>query len=72
MQALDGVGGAVRSRVVRRAAIEAGAIASELTRAHVLAVLRLLGTKNKEIQLPGHVTAYAEGQVLRFRPTSSG
>ncbi len=72
MQALDGVGGAVRSRVVRRAAIEAGAIASELTRAHVLAVLRLLGTKGKEIQLPGHVTAYAEGQVLRFRPTSSG
>ena len=56
---------------MRRAAIEAGAIASELTRAHVLAVLGLLGTHGeKQIQLPGHVTAYAEGQVLRFRPTA--
>jgi tRNA(Ile)-lysidine synthase len=65
-------GPAIRSRVVRRAAIAAGAIASELTRAHVLAVLRVLDTKGKEIQLPGHVTAYAEGGVLRFRATNSG
>jgi len=72
MDELDDAGAAIRSRAVRRAAIEAGAIASELTRAHVLAVLRLLGTKGKEIQLPGHVTAYAEGEVLRFRPTNSG
>ena len=72
MDEIDDVGPAIRSRAVRRAAIEAGAIASELTRAHVLAVLRLLGTKGKEIQLPGHVTAYAEGQVLRFRPTNPG
>jgi tRNA(Ile)-lysidine synthase len=70
---LDGTGTAIVSRVVRRAAIEAGAIPSELTRAHVLAVLRLTGTHGeKEIQLPGHVTAYADGAVLRFRPTNSG
>ena len=60
----------IRTRCVRRAAIDAGAIASELTRAHVLAVAGLLGTKGKEIQLPGHVTAYAEGEVLRFRRTT--
>ncbi len=70
MLAVDDVGEAIRSRVVRRAAIEAGAIPSELTRAHVLAVQGLLGTKGKQIQLPGHVTAYAEGEILRFKPTS--
>ncbi len=58
---------ALLTRVVRRVAIEAGAIASELTRAHVLAVLAA-GT-GKEIQLPGHVTAYRVGGELRFRMT---
>lgn len=58
---------AIRTRVLRRAAIDAGAIGTELTRAHVLAVLDA-GT-GKEIQLPGHLTAYREGGRLRFRPT---
>jgi len=67
---LDDVGEALRSRCVRRAAIDAGAVPSELTRAHVLAILGLLGGHGeKVVQLPGHVTAYADGQVLRFRPT---
>lgn len=66
---IDDVGEAIRSRVVRAAAIDAGAIPSELTRDHVRALLGLLGTKGKVVQLPGHVTAYAEGEVLRFRPT---
>ena len=69
MLEIDDVSQAIRTRAVRRAAIEAGAIASELTRAHVVAVQGLLGTKGKQVQLPGHVTAYAEGEVLRFRPT---
>jgi len=69
MGEIGDVGEAIRSRTVRRAAISAGAIASELTRAHVLAVLRLLDVRGKQVQLPGHVTAYAEGQVLQFRPT---
>ena len=60
-------GEAIRSRVVRRAAVEAGAIASELTRAHVLSLVDL--APGKEIQLPGHVTAYVEREVLRFRRT---
>jgi tRNA(Ile)-lysidine synthase len=70
MVKIDDLGDAVRSRVVRAAAIEAGAIPSELTRDHVRAVLGLLGSTGKAIQLPGHVTAYAEGEVLRFRRTT--
>ncbi len=67
---IDDVGAAIRSRCIRRAAIDQGAIASELTHAHVRAVAGLLGVKGKEIQLPGHVTAYAEGEVLHFRRTT--
>jgi tRNA(Ile)-lysidine synthase len=69
------VAGAILTRCVRRAALDAGAIASELTREHVLAVLGLLGSHGeKQIQLPGHVTAYADGEILRFRrtPPNSG
>ncbi|HEX7715678.1 MAG TPA: tRNA lysidine(34) synthetase TilS [Marmoricola sp.] len=69
---IDDAGDAIASRVVRRAAITAGAIPSELTRDHVQALLRLLGTTDKVVQLPGHVTAYAEGETLRFRRTSTG
>lgn len=69
MDEIDDVGLAIRTRAVRRAAIESGAIPSELTHEHVRAMLRLLGRTGKETQLPGHVTAYAEGEVLRFRPT---
>ncbi|MCW2858054.1 MAG: tRNA lysidine(34) synthetase TilS [Marmoricola sp.] len=59
--------GAIRSRVVRQTAIEAGAIASELTYEHVQAILD--AGSGKEIQLPGHVTAYWQGAHLLFRPT---
>ncbi len=69
---LDDLAPAVRTRVVRRAAVAAGAVATELTRAHVLAVCRLLGTSGKQVQLPGHVTVHADGQRLRFGPTRTG
>jgi tRNA(Ile)-lysidine synthase len=69
---IDDAADAIRSRVVRAAAIEAGAIASELTRDHVRALLGLLGTRGKVVQLPGHVSAYADGEVLRFGPTQLG
>jgi NADPH-dependent 2,4-dienoyl-CoA reductase/sulfur reductase-like enzyme len=64
---------AIRLRVVRLAAIEAGAIPSELTRDHVLAVAEILpGPRDhRQIQLPGHVTAHREGTVLRFRRTAA-
>ena len=66
---------AVTSRVLRAAAQEAGCPASELTREHVLAVQELVvgpegPVRHKQVQLPGHVTAYREGSTLRFRPTA--
>ena len=71
---IDDVGEALQTRCIRMACLDAGTVAEELTRDHVLAVGRLLGTRGrKEVQLPGHVTAYgdpAEGsEILRFRRT---
>jgi tRNA(Ile)-lysidine synthase len=65
---------AIRHRVVRLACLAAGAIPSELTRDHVLGVSALaLGPDGgKQVQLPGHVTAYRVGPMLRFRRTTSG
>ncbi len=73
LRELGDVGEAIRSRCVRRAAIDAGAIPSELTHAHVLALLGLLDSSGeKQVQLPGHVTAYRTGETLRFRRTPPG
>jgi tRNA(Ile)-lysidine synthase len=62
---------AVASRVLRLAALEAGAIDAELFHVHVTALVALAaGETRGEVQLPGHVTAYrAEGE-LRFRRTT--
>ncbi|MBO9522554.1 MAG: tRNA lysidine(34) synthetase TilS [Nocardioidaceae bacterium] len=64
---------ALLTRVIRLAAIEAGAIPSELTREHVLAVAEIVegARDHRQIQLPGHVTAYREGTDLRFRRTET-
>jgi tRNA(Ile)-lysidine synthase len=63
----------IRHRAIRLACLEAGAIASELTRSHVLGVAGMaLGPEGgKQIQLPGHVTAYRVGTVLKFRRTEA-
>ena len=71
---------ATRHRVLRLAALEAGAIASELFHVHVLAMAQLLVSRGSggEVHLPGHVTAYlSSGDPsdrgagrLRFRPTA--
>jgi tRNA(Ile)-lysidine synthase len=63
---------AVRRRILRAAAVEAGALPGELFRTHVLALDDLvLGARGREAQLPGHVTAYRDpdGDLLRFRRT---
>jgi tRNA(Ile)-lysidine synthase len=63
---------AVRRRILRAAAVDAGALPGELFRTHVLALDDLvLGPRGREVQLPGHVTAYRDpdGDRLRFRRT---
>jgi tRNA(Ile)-lysidine synthase len=67
---------ATRSRVLRLAALDAGAPASELFHVHVTALGQLLHTTDPrgEVQLPGHVTAYlsstgGDGRLL-FRRTA--
>ena len=67
---------ATRSRVLRLAALDAGAPASELFHVHVNALGHLLVSTDPrgEVQLPGQVTAYlsAKGEDgrLRFRRTA--
>jgi tRNA(Ile)-lysidine synthase len=62
---------AVATRVLRLAALAAGARDSELFHVHVTALHQLaLGAISGEVQLPGHVTAYADRSHLRFRPTA--
>ncbi|HEX4189401.1 MAG TPA: tRNA lysidine(34) synthetase TilS [Marmoricola sp.] len=60
-------GTAIFTRVLRLAAIEAGAIASELSYEHVRAIWH--ATPGKDIQLPGHVTAHRTGELVLFKPT---
>ena len=61
---------AISSRVLRLAALEAGAVDAELFHVHVRALTELAaGRIVGEVQLPGHVTAYREGGRLRFRST---
>jgi tRNA(Ile)-lysidine synthase len=66
---------AVRLRVLRLAALAAGSPPSELFRTHVVALSELVPgppgpVRGKQVQLPGHVTAYREGNLLRFRRTA--
>ncbi|HET7735539.1 MAG TPA: tRNA lysidine(34) synthetase TilS [Nocardioidaceae bacterium] len=70
LKKLRGFPPAIRSRVLRMAALEAGAPASELFRVHVDALTDLvLDPRGREVQLPGLVTAYCDGDSLRFRKT---
>ncbi|PWN01894.1 tRNA lysidine(34) synthetase TilS [Nocardioides silvaticus] len=61
---------AIATRVLRLAAVAAGATDSELFHVHV-EQLHSLATRaiDGEIQLPGHVTAYRDDGHLRFRRT---
>jgi tRNA(Ile)-lysidine synthase len=67
---LEALPTALRSRVLRLAALEAGALDSELFHVHVRALLDLVaGDLHGEVQLPGRVSAVREGGRLRFRST---
>ncbi len=61
---------AVRTRVLRLAALRAGSPASELFHVHVTALHALvLGELRGQVQLPGHVTAWLRDGLLRFATT---
>jgi tRNA(Ile)-lysidine synthase len=76
VKALSDLPPAIRQRVLRLAALEAGAIGSELFHVHVVALGQLVSSRTggAEVQLPGHVTAYlssgGEDGRLRFRRTA--
>jgi tRNA(Ile)-lysidine synthase len=62
---------AIASRVLRLAAVAAGAIDSELFHVHIRALIELAeGNLRGEVQLPGHVTAYRVRSHLSFRSTA--
>ena len=62
---------AIASRVLRLAALGAGATDAELFHVHVTALLDLAaGEIRGEVQRPGHVTAYRDGDLLRFKTTA--
>jgi tRNA(Ile)-lysidine synthase len=74
--ALAALAPALRTRVLRLAALDAGATDAELFHVHVVALDRLVASRvgGQEAQLPGHVTAYLssggdDGRLL-FRRTA--
>jgi tRNA(Ile)-lysidine synthase len=65
---------AVASRALRRVAVGAGCPPTEVTKGHLDALVGLAldpTGRGRELQLPGQVTAYRDGPVLRFRRTGS-
>ena len=74
VSALEQLPGAIRSRVLRLAAVRAGALPAQLFHTHVLAVDKLVTDWHgqKWVDLPGHLRAVRRGSVLRFeRPASA-
>jgi tRNA(Ile)-lysidine synthase len=65
---------ALRSRVLRRAALEAGADGSELASVHLGELDRLVTDwrGQERVELPGRVSASRVGDALRFAPTPVG
>jgi tRNA(Ile)-lysidine synthase len=72
VEALSALSPAIRTRVLRFAALEAGALGAELFHAHVLEMDRLLTDWHgqKWVELPGHVRVRRTGDVLTFDRTS--
>ncbi|WP_157416948.1 tRNA lysidine(34) synthetase TilS [Nocardioides sp. Iso805N] len=71
---VEPMGWSMRTRVARLAALEAGCPGDELFAVHINAVADLLlsGAGRRQIQLPGHITAYQDTSVLAFRRTGEG
>ena len=70
LDALAALPSAVRTRVLRIAALSAGAPGDELFFVHVQALDDLVRRALQgEVQLPGRLTAFRQGDTLKFRPT---
>ena len=67
---LAGLAGPIRSRVLRRAALEAGASASELSAHHLRQVDELImkWRGQKVVELPGGIAVARQGDTLSFGP----
>ena len=65
---LDQLPAAIRSRVLRLAAVQAGAVPAQLFHTHVVAIDRLVTDWHgqKWVELPGHVRASRSGDLLLF------
>ena len=65
---LDQLPAAIRSRVLRVAAVQAGAVPAQLFHTHVVAIDRLVidWHGQKWVELPGHVRASRSGDLLTF------
>lgn len=73
LAALAGSPRAIRTRVLRRAALAAGARGAELFAVHVDALERLCeGPRGARTDLPGHLTAYRAPSTLVFRGGGGG
>jgi tRNA(Ile)-lysidine synthase len=72
--ALQEMPDAIRTRVLRLAALEAGALGAELFHAHVHEMDRLVTDWHgqKWVELPGHIRVRREQGVLTIGPTQTG
>lgn len=72
VSALGELAPAIRSRVLRRAAVEAGAPSAELFLGHVTELDRLVTDWHgqKWVDLPGHLRGVRSGGTVRFEPAS--
>jgi tRNA(Ile)-lysidine synthase len=68
--ALEQLPGAIRSRVLRLAAVRAGALPAQLFHTHVLAIDKLISDWHgqKWVELPGHVRVLRRDGLLLFEP----
>jgi tRNA(Ile)-lysidine synthase len=68
VSALEQLPDAIRSRVLRLAAVQAGALPAQLFHTHVVAIERLVSDWHgqKWVELPGHVRVSRSGGVLSF------
>ena len=68
VSALEQLPGAIRTRVLRLAAVRAGALPAQLFHTHVLAIDKLVTEWHgqKWVELPGHVRASRSKDVLSF------